>query len=1731
MLRRASSALLLVVLAAPAAVAADATLSHGTVPARGRQEAILTVPAFGRYAITVASPQGTALQLVDRVAGPGALQGTIGKSDGRLDAFLDRGEYKVVAFAPEKGSGDAQLKVRGFTERNGADPPLLVELKAVETTLDDLEQRSWWVEVKERRRVILEAAGRNLADLRLWTNGSWLVDAEPTREVVTGQPGRPMLVCRLAAELDPGIYLVTAYGGASQPQAEETTEHPLHLRFGIPRLPAAGRRRFTMSPFGADRWLVPGAATYLRLELPEARAASLHVATDATHPFEASGSEASIAKNALVPVAELDLGSATTDRVVTVTAAPGQSFVLQQFDLGTPSPCGGRNWVLERPGKYWVSSVHSGDPTDSVDATAIVTRWKWSRPRTEVRPIEAQVVTLAPGRPWVRRANLLETANVFVRIEKTGKYEVVARGTEARFRIEPFFTYPPPNYARPDPRPSGATWDLDAGYYVLTAEPVKKGIIDVALHAAGERDPFGAAGAGGSERRTAAQFTEFKVESNRTYTVYLNQQPEVRSGLVLRPLPLDLREALPVTQRPGETLSVPFRAKEEGTLRAEGEDGRPIAVSIDGGPPLASPGVKPGLHRLEVRPVGAETVNYSIVLEPLRLQAGTALPALPDPSRATPPTLPVLSEKGPRFLDLEREANATFLLRAAAPALYRLQTTGLLATEGRLRTRTVTAFARASQNGVGRNFFIEQYLREGDYQITVATQGRSKGHLGLTLKRAELLDGGVLSEGGAARRALEPGEAVAYRFTVAEPGDYHVRSFGEDTTFRCRLEDDAGWPIEAPDIAADVTRHFEPGDYQIVSLPEPVATRRVTLFERVRRPLKQEGHGPHVLPVAERVEHAWTEPEAGQPRVPDGWLITIPAPVNARIDLTGEMQGDLVGLDGGETSGPVVTVPPLRGWKGKLAAGRYRLDVTSARPNNHAPYALAVWPEELVAGLDREVSAPVSVPLAVGREGIVQLASFGSADVRARLYDAQDHLLAANDDGADDWNFQLQTRLGAGVYHLQVDPVGRSSATTVVSMRAPEESVEAPLGLPARTDTPLEGGVRVMPLQVPADRELLLVAARAPESLGCALEADGRTIGTSVGRTVRLEVPLAHGSQYRVRLWSVDGRPTRAHVTAVALAPPHTSELQLGRGVTVAPAQGIDPAVGVTTVALDHPGVFRIGEGTRACSAPNVPCVEPSNGTVAATGALLWLVHDLARDAKKTIRGSRVVLRPGAGRQVRIDVEGERPIACDVAASRGPLLAIATSLEEQPGVLLAARGASLAPSAADTGMAVGPRSAASVALSTAPSIALVWTGSAAGTRSQVTLRRWSFPAADTPSLLVGDVDGALGGIATRAFELPPGVKRVRLALGEATVAAFLDATRVASVHWHGDEAFEETLDTTASRLVVLHARQAPDAFHIELLPLGAAAPVAPLAAGTPNESGDVRAGTARLAVAPAASNAGQPRSLHVRGAASEATMVGADGRVTRGTDIPLGREGGTLLIRHDPGLVLAWIDRPGEEAADLFGSAAFPATTPLLPPAVVPLAGRAQALAVKLSGPAMLHLRTPTPVVTFLRRGETTPEVAVDTAGAALDAYVEGEPVVLALRAVGGGTLSGAAEVTTSPVKPIGEGLGGEVLLPAGGSALFSFTVTREGPVGIGVRATPDSVSCALLDARGKTLGTGLLQMPTLTPGTYLVALHAPPEVGPVTVRPALAGLDLPGTGPPADVVRSYLTMAGALPR
>jgi hypothetical protein len=1706
--------LLLALSAAASPAESPVVLERSSVAAAGRQATVLRVSGFGRVALWAKSAQGVALELVDRMAGALGTDGELGERDGRLDLFLSRGEYRVVTEGHAKASGSVALEARAFEERNAPRPLRLVELTPVSASLGDFEQLSYWIEVVEARTISVEGAGRDLSELRLWKDGRWLVEAEPEAQLVQPRAGRPLRLLRLAARLEPGLYRLTAYGGPPLAWGEDDGSHPFHLRYGIPRLPEAGRRRYAVSPFGSDRYRVPGKATYFRVELPEARPAALRVAWfDPDAPFADDGDSVEITKKSRPPVAEATVeGDAEREHLVTVTAAEGDAYVLQQFELRHEYP-------FSASGDHWLSTIHSGAPEDSVDATALVTQSSSAR---RVEPFLAQAIELDARTGWTRRANLLEPLTLFLHVKEAGAYEVLAKGVEARFRIEPFFAWRPEGYKPPPARGSGSRWELDAGYWMLTAEPVRKGIVELLLRPAGlvslALDAAGLAQGISAEPaapRAAVRFARVTLDRERSYQLYLNQQPEVRAGVILRPLPLDLSEALFVSQRPGEEVQVRFAAREPGTLRAEAEDGSALELAVDGGPWQQAPRVGPGEHSVALRHAGATTKQYSLFLEAAGLDPGAPLPELSEAALAALPELPPLAEGAPRSLDLERSASASFLVRVERPGLYRLESSGLLATEGNLRTQTLTSLLRESANGPGRNFLLQPYLREGDYQLTVTAQGLSAGHLGVGLAPARVREGGFLTSGLPARATLPPGEAVAYRFVITQPGEFRIRALGLSRSFRCRLEDQDGWPVVTPGIPADLTQRFAPGRYRLVILPEALLARVVTAIEPVRRRIARLGHGPHRLPLARRIEHTWLEPEAGGERSPDAWLFTLPASARLRIELGGEMQGRLLRVSGADAS-PVATLPPLKGFEGQLEAGSYRLETVCARPNNRAPYTLGVWPEPLVAGLEREVSAPAELPVAVGETGLVVLASFGSSDVRGSLHDAAGRLVAASDDRPDDWNFEIARSLSSGVYRLRVDPVGAAAARTSVSMRVPREALQPALALPAAREARLARDVHVYELTLPEGSELVAAGASAPESVALALEARTgdawRTLGSALGREARLEALVpADAAALRLRLWSVDRRDVAARLAVAAVRANPVREERLRAGAALTPVPGSMPPVGVVAVDLDRPGLFRLDDavGVRF-SARAGRALAAASALVPAGGRRLWLVRDLsAAPTQGSVRASRVV---AGGPELQFSLAADAPAAVDLPASDGPLLVIAASQAGQPGVAIAASAAEARPDG--RAMGIGEGMAAAVALRAKSAAAAVWSAAPTAAEGELRLEAHSFPrpAAERPPR--GSWDGLVEGRKARGFELGAGAKRVRLALDDGLLAVLSKGEAVSQILWASGGATSEVVEGDADRLTLLAPGAAGGRFAAEAFAVADGDEERPVAPGAPFEAAQDRGGRLRLAVAP-----GEGTTLHVRGSRGPATYVSSDGRVQRGIDLEV-REGGRLLVPHAPGLVLCWADRPGAEGPDV--SPGLEAT-PLELPAALRLSGPARALKLAPREPVVLHVRSATPMVTQLRGAGTATRVEVHAHGAALDAFLPDGGAELLLRGLARAPLHGTAELSATPVTALQEGPGPEVLLAPGASRVFSFAVESERRVGIGVRASDDVVEATLRDAAGAVVGEGVVQMPTLRPGTYLLTLRAPQDAAPIRARAALAGLRLPDTGPPEDVVRAYL--------
>ncbi len=1773
----------------PVPAVAPAAVAPAEAPAAGRHTARVTVPVFGRYAVEVASEQGASLELIDRMAGSLGVAGAPGTANGRLDVFLERGEYLAIVRGDDKARGRATLSVRASVETEPAPGPVLVEGKLLSAALDDHQQRSWWLRVGERRQVVLEAAGRALRDLRLWRDGSWLEPAWPRCAARQPVVGRPILDCQIAPTLEPGLYRLTAYGGALQAWSEGATSAPsMVLRWGIPRLPEAGRRRFVVSPFGSDRFLAPAATNFVRLELPASGTAELRVGNVLPKDpfFRRTKAEAEIDKTKRPWAAELSLpgasdedwqtdfaavedivneataaveadsessadedvetesgdesgdeGSAESgdmstadesgdgsteesdqtpsdnaaaqaaDRWIEVTGVPGQTYVLQQFQL-LPE------YAFSASGSYWVSTVQAGAAGDDADASGVVVGTRASSPRQRDEIIGSAALPLDAEHAFSRRFNLLGDVSLFFQVNAAGVYQIEARGAAARFRFVPFASTPPSEAKLPAFRAPGAAWDLNPGLYVLAVHPDKAGVLDLAVRPPGYSGTLLERLAGPGDSRVAARgearFGALDLVAGKIYSVFTGERPDVKTGIVLRRLPLDLGEALPLALAPDDRLTLEGNTSAAGVLRLESEDGDRLPLAVDGGAPSEQVEVVAGLHTVLVAGSGERTRNASLVFVPAALRPEAPAEPLPQADLDALPRFPVLAPGAAAHLDLAAGERATYAVRADAPALYEIASTGLLSVAGTLRTRTVTELVSGNGNGVGTNFELRPYLGSGDYQLSVRTVEPSAGHLGLALRKTPLREGGTLRAGTPGRASLDAGEGIAYRFTIADKGTYRVRGAGDGFSYACRLEDADGWPVTTPGALADLKLELLPGDYRFVLLPRGTPAKALALFEKVEKDPVRKGHGPLALRLGAREVHVWTEPEEGQERVPDRFTFHLAAPATVTVSLDEEMQGRL------ERAGDAAStfVPPGRDWTGELAAGDYTLAVECSRRNNYVGYIVSVTPAELVAGMERTVEAPGEIAVSVGDAALTEIASYAPAGVRGVLLDASGRTVLRAPARPDDWSFLLSARLAPGRYRLRVDPVASGGALEVgLSMRSPQEVEERAEKLPSDRSLAPGDAVHLLPLAVGKDAELVVASLASKENVGCALEArDGavwRALATATGHAPRIAAALDRERPLplRLRVWSIDGRGETLRLRVVALAPRHVRESELRKGFVLAALKGLGDT-GAAVVELDRPGVLRPAAGSEVSFAggglPSGLAVAEDGQWVALGRRALVVGNTGAR-----LQAERVAATAKAPLTVRL--AGDAAAVIDVAPATGPLLATARSLSVQPGI--AAGGAQ----ATGVALAVAPgtaRAALSVAFRPAQSTVAVWnSGDAESGDVEVTVSRPALRAAKAAPW--GVLEGVLDGATASPLDLPAGTKTVTLALGAGTAAAFADGDRIVSVHWQGGRAFNEVITTSAARLVLFHDGAEPSPYRIELQPAAALAAVRPLA---PFESLLDRTGSVTVRVeAPKAAG----WAVRVRGAEAEATFVGDDGRVLSGLDLhPAGA--GTLRVRHGAGSLLSWIDSTAVPASPWSGAASSTAgAAAAAVPSTLALRGAEMRLRVPVAASAVLHLRTTVPVATVVY-GADGAEVAVQPAGARLHALARDGAVDVALHALGGGVLSGMAELSTTPVVELHEGVNPPVLLAGGDRSYFAFDVPERRKIGVGVRADSSAVECELLTASGRSLGSGVLQLVDLEPGRYLLALGLPADAAPAAARPVIVGLVVPA-GPPPDYVRPGL--------
>ncbi|MEK8124199.1 hypothetical protein WOB59_14320 [Methylocystis sp. IM4] len=975
--------------------------------------ALLTIPAPGRYSIRVKSPTGARIELVDMIAGPLDSAGAAGLRDGRIDALLDKGVYKLRIGAVKGATGKASVSVEPFAEAETA-RPALTQNGIARAELGDLQQRSYALDIKNEAPVFLEAVGRALQDLRLWDADGALVDLAFERTTVETKPGRSVNRLRLEGRVPPGRYVVTAYGGEKLVWSDGASGEPFLLHIAEPAVLAAGVAEGVIGPFGAARYEAPASYDSFRLELPEQAPARLDARRGAARDTAAIG------KTSRAPVATLRLAGDAPARL-DVTGHEGQTYALRALRQSNRE-------TFEAAGPHLVSVDVAGEGGDEAPATALLARIETDG-RTRV--IASDMPRIGAGKAWRGKFNLSGPTSLLFEATKGGPVAIDAKGVKLRASIEPALgSLAPPRAGR-----EGNRYDLVAGFYLLTLEPSgdSGGVVDLTIGPPGLAVSAPAA----LPSRASLSFGQQTLEGGGSYLILANTAPGLLTGPRVVALPAALDQGpLALHQPAGQEISLPLRLPKDGKAIARDARGADVPLSV------AEEKVENDQRLVTVKIAAPETARaLGLIYQPPAPSASE--------TAAGPAKGPRASAGRPAFFDLARDETKSLPFDVAQGGLYRIETLGRLKTALRVGAAVSPKLGEGEANGPGSNGLVTAYLRAGAYRAAV-TAKESAGHLGLSVAPATLAQTARIADAGEARATLAPGKGAVVPMEISRAGDYRLTlaSLGRD--WRARLEDADGWPLTPPGSFRRKTLHLEPGAYRLVVSPEDVEARMIARLAPIVAPAALEGHGPHPLPFETAQKLLWREPQGKDaPRLPDVWRFSLAGDSDVTLSIGEGMIGDILKGDG-ESVAKVVTDRPF---KGRLAAGDYRVEARSLAHDDRLDYEIALSSPQLQPGAPRRVDLPARLDFALAQESVVDLSSFGDKETIGALKTASGEVVERLEPRANDWNVALARRLPAGAYRLELEalaatrePAAQNAEREDAAQDGEEETDEAAAG-------------------------------------------------------------------------------------------------------------------------------------------------------------------------------------------------------------------------------------------------------------------------------------------------------------------------------------------------------------------------------------------------------------------------------------------------------------------------------------------------------------------------------------------------------------------------------------------------------------------------------------------------------------------------------------------------------------
>ncbi len=1691
--------------------------------AHGMNETLLHIAAPGRYSLQVKSDQGTEIGIVDRMAGPFAVDGNAGEQDGRLDLLLDKGTYKIRLRSHEAGVGTLKLAVHPFVEIGSSDKLLSIDSYKIESgSLEDLQQQSFWLHLKERRILRLEAVGRDLKDCRLWRDGVWLEDIKPNFSTYEPVSGQPMGYAEFYHDLNPGIYRLTFYGGAALAWADDSGEHPFSLRMGYHQLGSSGKQIITLSPFSREAYVAPATTDFFQISRSDKKETTLSVKRWRNKASRHGGrAQGTITKESRDPWAVVQAPRKMGKKWVIVQGNPGDRVVLTYFPDEREASI--------RGGDYWISSLHSIEGHDAIDVTGILSH------REQRTPVDSQVLPVGLNTPLVTgKFNLLGDTSLFLKLEDAGTYvieEDKASGAQGRYRIEPFMVKHPRNYRPPPFQSPGKALELTRGFHKLTIRPDEsKGVLSFVLRQK-DRDVGDFQTSSPAARKQGLLLPNVVLPRHREpYTLQLNHRHNVATGIIIRSLPMDLSDPLPVTLNPGQSVPVFTRIRQRATLVVERDKETPFLLTTDTTkwPAVAVDTIlATGVYLFNLKNSGVETTLFTLKTIPAEPPSELTLGGLRDRLKQPKP-FPVLIEQKPLYVDFKRKQKQHFTLIVEEPSFYRLETSGRLATQLTVRTALTTQLFTAKQNGIGRNALVQQYLRPGVYQITIQTQGQSRGRAGIHLRRTPLNLQGGLTVGSVKKARLKPDVALRYTLTIDEPGQYRLHTLGLGKIFAHRLEDKEEWPLTVPGGWKTTSQRFEPGVYYYYSLPRPVASKRITTLMRKTKKQERVGKGPHPIAFNETVKMIWREEED---RPPDIFTTEITAPVDMTIHLSGGMEG-VIHLRGEAGEGRIITGG--RAWKDTLQPGQYKIAVKSVKEDNLLPYTLRMETLQLIPGLQQVVELPATLTVRLGKPGIVDLSSFGKTDVKASLWDETGtRLLAQNDDMPNDWNFRISQRLASGRYLLKLIPVGRNYGTVEIAMKFREQSAIPERSFPPFTVEENVGEeVLVVPFKIDKTHSLMGVTVNTSQpltgngtiELGVALLEGARTLYEGKIGNAQASVfyiPLQAETSYQILLWGVGDFTGEVMLDVAPLTVKPVSVLR-GQTELLWPPYA-EPIGLVFTKA--HQKSYWVRESTgaplRFSSTLERPFEDVTDAPVVMNNGRGWLILSPYEKTQHLIL-EPFALATGTIKTVELgqlsfafDLENENdgPLLLEVESIGGRIGAMTYTSEDQFGSKFHWQGMGMAPS---TTVAAVPGKG--------QYRAKIWQTRETVETEKVHLSTQTFRMEERVKFGQRlSYEGPLTPSSAKAFKLDNSRQTYELLLTRGLVAFVWDGEH-ALVLVAAHDNTQQPITVPGGELFIVNRGDETGLFRVERK----RKPVERVQ-GFDSKRGFEGVFTAAGTVSLRIGKINDRKELFVAGDAVRSRLLGSDGIIREGERFQANRAQGILELSYVPGYLKVWEANPGEKDLAFMGKK--PRRVKGLSDGLATLANRSQRWMFGLERPAYIITDADAPGVTALLADQKvlTRSVGSSSKGRQLRYFLPPGDYQLWTRPLEGTTQAGNIRLLTIFPKPLDTVSDSPRLIRPGEIQIFTFNVTVKGKVGVGIRTESDQLDAKLFDSQFKRLASSPVMIQELEPGDYLLTVETIPlAVAPIRYTPVVLGHTGGRQEIPEAIIGEYLTQTAA---